>query len=151
MNEDSSVTGSVGLDQESESAQRWPQFSEQEVRRLEFLVYLRQTGRILPVRSETNSTEHWPQLSQQEQRRLEFLRYLRRTGRIPPAPSVSAEVDALCASLLVPMTPPASTPASHHHSPARIPSPITVRRGIRGGIPLTWAIYAEKFGTRRPS
>jgi hypothetical protein len=150
MNKDSNVSMPVGIDHESDSAQRWPQFSEQEVRRLEFLVYLRQTGRILPVRTETDSAAPWPQLSQQELRRLEFLRHLRQTGRIPPAPAVPAEVDALCASLLAPPPLPTSRPASHH-SRERSLSSIPAGRGIRGGIPLTWAVYAEKYGARRPS
>jgi hypothetical protein len=150
MNKDSSVTMPAGIDHESESTQRWPQFGEQEVRRLEFLVYLRQTGRISPVRAETDGAKHWPQFSQQEQHRLAFVRHLRQTGRIPPAPPVPAEVDALCASLLAPATPPASRPAAYH-SPERTPSAIPARRSIRGGIPLTWATYAEKYGTRRPS
>jgi hypothetical protein len=148
MNKDSNASVPVGIDHESDNAQRWPQFREHEVRRLEFLVYLRQTGRIRPVRAETNSTEHWPQFSRQEMRRLEFLRHLRQTGRIPSAPPVSEEVGALCASLLAPATPPASRPVSHY-SPERTSSTSRARRNIRGGIPLTWAVYAEKYGTRR--
>jgi hypothetical protein len=114
------------------------------------VVYLRQTGRIPPVRAETDSAEHWPQLSQQEIRRLEFLRHLRQAGRMSAALPVSAEVDTLCASLLAPATPRAPTPSSHQ-SQTRAPSPIPAWRSIRGGIPLTWAVYAEKYGTRRRS
>lgn len=42
----------------------------------------------------------WPQFSSQELRRLYFQVYRRRMGRIRPPTPVSAEADALCASLL---------------------------------------------------
>jgi hypothetical protein len=145
---DSSANISAGIDPESDSAQRWPQFSEQELRRLEFVVYLRQTGRISPVRAETDRAVQRTQFSRQELRRLAFVRHLRQTGRIPPASPVPAELDALYASLLSAATPPAPRPAAPH-SPECAPSTSRARRNVRGGIPLTWAVYAEKYGTRR--
>jgi hypothetical protein len=150
MNNDSRVTTPVEIDHERASVQRWPHLSEQEVRRLKFVVYLRQTGRIPPVRAGTDSAEQWPQFSQQELHRLKFVRHLRQTGRIPPASPVPADVDTLCASLLSPATSPASRPAADQR-PERTPAPIPAWRSIRGGIPFTWAVYSQKYGTRRPS
>jgi hypothetical protein len=113
MNTDSNVATPFEIDHESDGARRWPQFSRQEVRRLEFLAYRRQTG------------------------------------RLHPALPIRADVDALCATLLTCAARPASRPSSHRgreRAPVRIPA----WRSIRGGVPLTWAVYAELYGTRRP-
>jgi hypothetical protein len=113
MNTESSVATPFGIDHASTSARRWPQFSRQEVRRLEFLVYRRQTG------------------------------------RLHPAAPVHGEVDTLCATLLDRPAQRASSAAAHQ-DPERAPVRIPPWRSIRGGIPLTWAVYAELYGTRRP-
>ena len=113
MNTDRSISMPVGIDRERDGAKSRPQFSEQEMRRLAFVVYRRQAG------------------------------------RMQPAPPGSADVDVLCAFLLAPAISPASRPASHQ-SQERTASTLPSWRSIRGGVPYIWAVYAEKYGTRRP-
>jgi hypothetical protein len=96
---------------------------------------------------ESDSARQWPQFSRQEVRRLEFQVYLRQTERMHPAPPVHPEVDALCATLFDrPAQPESRASSRRERPPVRIPS----WHSIRGGIPLTWAVYAELYGTRRP-
>lgn len=75
----------------------------------------------------------WPLLSTAELRRLRFLAYLRRTGRIRPPAPVSAETNALCASLL------SDAPAL----PSAAPRGQRSRATVQGGLPPLWYTWAE--------
>lgn len=97
---------------------------------------------------EQDAATRWPLFSEQEWNRLRFLAYRRETGRIRPPAPMSTEIDDLCVVLLAGLVQPTSEPPQTAVAAPRI-TPRSPRHA-RGGVPLTWAAWAAKYGTLRP-